>query len=574
MKRIISIFCFCLLCLLSAGEGHAQTVLDHNNLVGTDRFGRSVEPISSFRQGKQVGIFFFLWLGQPFASGIYDNTEILARKDGKQLLFHQNDSASSPAGQAHFWGKPLWGYYNSADEWVIRKQIRMLTAAGVDFLVFDATNALTYRDVYMKILAATDEYLAKGWNPPKVAFYTNSSSARTVKTLYEELYKPALYPRTWYRVGGKPMIIAYADKKELPDSILGFFHFKKPQWPNEPFHADGFAWMEWTYPQPLHTDMMNVAVACHPQLPFSASLSRDHVNWGRGWNPATGKNEENNIDRGTFFQREWEQAIKTDPATIFVTGWNEWIAYKYPWSGEYMFCDAVSRQYSRDIEPMAGGYEDAFYLQLIRNIRSYKGIPSPGAQCPRKKIDINKPASQWQSVSPSIVNMDCDVKARDSYGASQTVRYTANEPANQLKEIKVASDNKNLYFYIECTKNITEGTPATFPTLLIGSGKPCLKGWNGYEYKTGTNCANGKTSIGSIRQDFSTTPAGEARYTIQGNILQLQIPRKLLNREKETTNFYFKAAIDITTPSDIMDYYSTGSAMPLGRLSYMYHLLN
>lgn len=120
---------------------------------------------------------------------------------------------------------------------------------------------------------------------------------------------------------------------------------------------------------------MNVTVASHPMVPMSFSLTRKHwTNWGRGWNPRTKTNETENVDKGTFFQAQWDHAIASAPQIVSVGGWNEWIAYKQPYDGEYMLCDAVTKEYSRDIEPMVGGYEDAFYLQLIANIHRYKGI--------------------------------------------------------------------------------------------------------------------------------------------------------------------------------------------------------
>ncbi|RYY61488.1 MAG: hypothetical protein EOO05_06265, partial [Chitinophagaceae bacterium] len=42
------------------------------DLVGVDQFGRTVSPIGGFKEKKQVGIFYWPWIGQPFASGAYD----------------------------------------------------------------------------------------------------------------------------------------------------------------------------------------------------------------------------------------------------------------------------------------------------------------------------------------------------------------------------------------------------------------------------------------------------------------------------------------------------------------------
>ena len=226
-------------------------------LVGMDQFGRTFDVQTGTRK-KQVGMFFWLWQGYHYAHGqmndAYDATKIL-EKYGADVLFRQ-DSSVSPAGQFHFWGEPLFGYYDQADEWVIRRQMELLTDAGVDFIVFDTTNAWTYETVYFKICAVIEEMQKAGLNPPKVAFYTHSMSIQTVNKIYREFYKPGKYKSTWYYMNGKPMIIGYTeavdDIKEaksrgdnsynpspLSQEVLSFFTFKRPQWPSDPFYADG-----------------------------------------------------------------------------------------------------------------------------------------------------------------------------------------------------------------------------------------------------------------------------------------------------------------------------------------------
>jgi hypothetical protein len=110
--------------------------------------------------------------------------------NGLKLLYdfkHLNDTIS-PTGQAHFWGQPLWGYYNSEDEWVIRKQISMLTTAGIDFIAFDLTNRVTYKKVYEKVFAIIEDLQKQGQHPPKALFYTHSKSIETTWQLYKDLY--------------------------------------------------------------------------------------------------------------------------------------------------------------------------------------------------------------------------------------------------------------------------------------------------------------------------------------------------------------------------------------------------
>ena len=41
------------------------------SIVGVDQFGRSFSTISGYRKDRQVGIFYWPWIGQPLATGIY-----------------------------------------------------------------------------------------------------------------------------------------------------------------------------------------------------------------------------------------------------------------------------------------------------------------------------------------------------------------------------------------------------------------------------------------------------------------------------------------------------------------------
>ncbi len=575
-------------------EPSANTKYNNFNVVGVDLFGRSFNTISAFKKNRQVGMFFWPWIGQPYASGIYDATKIAALPNGIKILtdFNSYDANISPNGQAHYWGQPLWGYYNSEDEWVIRKQMQMITTAGVDFIFFDTTNALIYANVFMKVCAVIDEMLKNGWNPPKVVFYTHSHSFQTVRDLYRELYQPNRYPDTWYRVDGKPMIIAYTDAADdlreaasrsdnnykpgvLSSEILNFFHFMKPQWPGDPVYPDGFPWIEWKFPQPLHmqSQVMNVTVASHPMVPMSFSLTRANwINWGRGWDPGTRQNIAADVDKGTFFQSQWDHAISVDPPMISVGGWNEWIAYKQPYDGEYMLCDAASKEYSRDIEPMTGGYQDAFYLQLIRNIRRYKGINETSELNEAKTIDLQGTLSQWNDVKYVVRNMDEKYMMRDAFGGASTVHYTQSAPANKLQEIRVAYDAKNVYIYLRGKDKFSDYSgDENWLNIFVGTGEPAIKGWESYEYVIGRKIGNSEASVDKFNNGFSASNTGKAKFVQSNEVMQLSIPRSVIGLSNGV-RFYFKVAMGVTDPSQIMNYYQSGSSMPMGRLSYMYYL--
>jgi hypothetical protein len=568
-----------------------KTPLTMNNVVGVDQFGRSFGAVSSLKTNKQVGLFFWLWIGQPYANGIYDATSILAMPNGLKLLTDvaSHNEAISPNGQAHFWGEPIWGYYNSDDVWVLRKQVEMLTIAGVDFIFFDATNAFIYKHVFDRLLKIIHEYQEKGWSPPKVVFYTHSRSFQTIRELYRDLYKPGLYSDTWYKVDGKPMIIGYTNPQDdlneaksrgdntyapgiLSDEILSFFHFKRPQWPSDPVYPDGFPWVEWIFPQPMHNGVMNVTVASHPSVPMSFSLTKGLVNWGRGWDPDTKTNVSENVDKGTFFQRQWDHALQSNPDMITIGGWNEWIAYKQPYWDEYVLVDAVNKEYSRDIEPMKGGYEDAFYIQMIQNIRRYKGVEASNETVRKKTINIGAGAAQWNDVPAIGVNIHTKAFGRDAYGAATAIRYSQASPSNHITDVKVTHDDKNIYFFIRCRDQFSANSGrSNWLNILIGTGEPRLKNWESYEYLIGETFTGDNVSVGKLNSDFKTTNTGNARFIQNENVIQIECAREMLGLNNNN-KFYFKVAAGVEEPSDIMSYYASGVSLPIGRLSYLYQM--
>ena len=569
---------------------------NNNMVVGFDEYGRTVEAAAGRKEKRDVGIFYFLWLGQPFATGIYDVSKII-EEHGKDIVFHEEGGEISPNGQAHWWSEPLYGYYNSADRWVLRRHMELLTEAGVDFLIFDTTNCVLYEEVANAVMELSQELRDEGWDAPQVAFYTHSRSIQTMKNIYQKFYKSGKNKDSWYLIDGRPMIIGYTqalkdmkeaksrddksyDPEDLSEELQDFFYVKEACWPNDFHTANSFPYTEWVYPQPLNGNTMNVSVATHPMVPFSFSLTHENWgNWGRGYDVNTGENKHEDIYRGTFFQSEWETVHSSDPQPeiIMVTGWNEWIAYKQPYGGEYMLCDNVDMEYSRDIEPMKGGYEDAYFIQMINNIRRYKYESAEGiiGDNVYKTVDISGPSNQWSDVKAIYRRVGNDNTERDYYGGAQTVRYHTDAADNNIITVRVTNDSENLYFRIECDGTVNITGKDTWMNLFIGTGKPEVKGWESYEYVVGrgTDVGSAIAPVEKLNSDFSGKKTGEAKVAVSDNAVTYAVPFTSLSLKtggSEAIRVYFKVSDGVENPEDIMDYYCTGRALPMGRLSFEY----
>jgi hypothetical protein len=178
--------------------------------VATDALGRSL-PVQTTvgppRANKTVGIFYFLWLGQHGAQGPFDITKILAQdpnaiNDPKHPLW-------GPMHVPHHWGESLFGYYIYDDEAVLRKHAQMLSDAGVDMVIFDVTNQLSYPESWQALCRAWDRVRREGNRAPQIAFLCPFGDPRKVaRELWEQLYGKDLYPDLWYRWQGKPLMLA------------------------------------------------------------------------------------------------------------------------------------------------------------------------------------------------------------------------------------------------------------------------------------------------------------------------------------------------------------------------------
>lgn len=590
-----------------------------NKLQATDDYGRSVDYIDGEKTDKEryVGLFYFTWLGWHGnqMNGVYDVSKLM--DEDPVSLWSTEDNSVSPIGQYHFWGEPLYGYYNSKDPWVIRKQIELFTMSGIDFIAFDCTNAFDYIDVVSEILPILQEYYDAGWDVPKFMFYLNSNSGDVIERLYSGrptasdnelekygIYKKGYYKDLWFAPNGKPKIVAITEpnstcgegagnNRVTNAEILDFFDFWESTWPNNTqWKENGLAWMDWNKPEQQVLGQsdggtINVSVAQHNKLPFSDALLSEELAdqmYGRGYTSANGADHSDDaIDSGLNFEEEWAVAIQKDVKYTFVTGWNEWVAIKsvanlgmnsqYVSGKRVYFVDTVNREYSRDIEMMKGGYADNAYLALMRNTRTYKGKQGVLAASPTWAIDIAKGLTQWNDVTDVYYNMGGEIN-RNFKNFSNTETYVDNSLRNDIEEIRVTHDDEYLYFLVKCADDIKIDVEAeNWMNLLIDVEGQDERSFYGYDYMVNRiSSYTGKCSVDKLAYKngkLSYELANTANFTVSGKYMQYKVSKKALGIDG-SFKINFKIADNVADPADISSYYITGEAAPVGRLNYTF----
>ena len=577
--------------LVVAGEYHAEPYsgsdIFADTWVATDGAGRTLPGFNQCgppRKDRCAGIFYWTW-HRPQSAGPNDNTKILAAATSGVVRWPEN-------GAPYHWGEPELGYYLMTDPFVIRKHASMLADAGIDVIIFDTTNPpFTWKDEYE---ALCREYVAmrrEGARTPAIAFISPFGDPRPVTDqLWPDLYKPGLWKELWFLWDGKPLLLA--DRQFIKDpEMLAFFTFRRPMpdyWIG-PSGPDQWSWLE-VSPQHVFTnaqgesEQMSVGVAQNalPHTPGPAPMSDKIGAMGRSWHDGKQDPRPGAIALGVNFEEQWRRALEVDPRFIFVTGWNEWIAGRYANWSKYtdadcyypggLFVDEYSQEYSRDCEPMRGGHSDNYYYQLASWVRRYKGVREQPLASGPSRIVIDGDFADWKDVKPEFRDTIGDTTHRDHKGYGELV-YHNDTGRNDIVLCKCAYDATNVYFCAQTMAKITSRTDTNWMLLFLDTDRKAATGWLGYDYAVNLEVPGDQQTTVKAWRAGSWETIGQVPYRVQGNGLELAIPRALIQQATDAPAFDFHWADNIQGFGDISEFGVNGDSAPNRRWNYRYEVL-
>lgn len=555
-----------------------------DNWVATDALGRKLPQYAEVgpkREGKLVGVFYYIWNG-AHGNKVYDITKIL--KNYPSAPLSDANTAWGPKNNFHFWGEPECGYYHSADPWVLRRDLHMLSNAKVDFVFFDVTNGPTYLDVVKAFCEMSMQLRTEGVNTPQITFATNKNP-NTVNKLYDEFYSQKLYEELWFKWDGKPLILGLVSDPAIKPEAKAFFTWKFSwAWTNTVNEPNHWQWLD-KFPQdygwstsPKNPEQISVSVAHHPGNPLGKS-------YHDGQQPQVNENYLTNFTgQGLQFEEQWKRALQVDPQVIMITQWNEWIAQRFSWDnvnkmqyagrpikiGETHFVDVFTAEFNRDIAPMKGGYSDNYYYQMVANIRKFKGISTPQTYSAAKNINIDGQFDEWLDVSPVFKDPIGDTMHRNFKGYDPTTTFVNNTGRNDIVESRVIYNADSLFFYVKTSDNITTYTDPNWMLLFIDVDKNKETGWEGYDYliNHAVNSAN-ETEIKQFKNN-EWVKIGTANYALNLNQMEISVSRETLGIAGVSPEFYFHWADNPQHLNDISDFFTEGESAPDRRFNFSY----
>ncbi len=561
----------------------------------TDGLGRTLplhDGAGDLRSDRTVGIFYFLWLGahgydahtSPLADeGVMPVLDTVVYASPYDITRILEENAAMPAWGPdkafHHWGESQFGYYLSDDEWVIAKHAQLLSDADVDVVVFDVTNAVLYLPQALRVCTVFTRLKHLGWDVPRVAFLTNSRSEETTERLYRDFYAKNYYPDLWFQWKGKPLLMG--NPEGLSDEILDFFTIRRSwAWTEgQEWFADGkdkWPWLDHSPQQygwhddPGTPEQIAVSTAEHPVSNIGRSFHDGH------------QPPPDSIDSGvgSFFAEQWQRALEVDPEFVFVTGWNEWVAMRFTDGkakqimgeavepGDTYFVDQFNAEFSRDIEPMKGGFGDNYYYQLVANVRRYKGAEAPVIDTITHEISIDGTFSDWDPVRAIYYDQVGDTGPRDHPGWGGAGRYVDTSGRLDLLEARVARVPDGLAFYLRVAPS--EGFRSDGVTLYLDTA-PSDTTSLGYEYRVVIGGGAGAGLLQRSGGGWAWSDVGEVpvRYAADGQ-LEMSVPLELLGHLAETIDFKWVEGDDFHGDPD--RFYRAGDCAPNARFNYVFHL--
>ncbi|GHT31266.1 hypothetical protein FACS1894214_2420 [Planctomycetales bacterium] len=392
--------------------------------------------------------------------------------------------------------------------------------------------------------------------------------------------------------GTRMIRVTRVPEDPIVDPLLEFFTFRSPfggqgAFFNAPTKPDQWAWLQ-IYPQHgfyssdnmpdkdgkvKKVEEVAVSIAQHVNIEGTKTTVFSNPNTrGRSFHQGKMPPPEQRDFTGKNFAEQWRRAIELDPEFVFITGWNEWIAGRFPretrWNGsdtqEVNFVDQFDREHSRDIEPMQGGHGDAFYYEMIAYNRKFKGVREV-EPVQSQPIIVDGKFDDWKNVSPEFRDTIGDPVKRNYRGWAKDTKYVNQTGRNDIIAAKVSYDKKSetLFFYARTNAPIVGEKEKNWMMLYLDIDADSKTGWLGYDY-----LVEEKTLKKNLKDEYSWQTTEPVKGIVKGNEYEIAIPLKALGLTSVPKSILFKWADNIQQTGDWSDFTLNGDAAPNDRYNY------
>ena len=570
--------------ILTEKGASPQILIPNGGETATDALGRRLVTPSEAglpKKDKYVGLFYLIWTDS--LHGFHTDYDVT-----KAYACDPENPSLGKHGDFCWWAEPETGYHVSDDVWQIKRDMRYFAMAGIDFIYLDFTNGYIYEKSLRALLDACLELRAAGQMTPYIVPWALAEADRNAPgyglvDIYEMFYKDEKYRDLWFYWEGKPLAMLKNDgkggmsafnSKELTDFFTFRISWPGYAWPGEEvgsgykFWGDGWlANFEYFYgytDDPGKSECVGIGVAgfATPGSGRSGHTYSQRQYLDRFLETPT-------MGEGIMLGENFEEMLQKNPETdvLIISRWNEWGAQNLNLL-DFGFCDQFNREYSRDIEPMKGGYTDNYFYQMCNIIRRFKGV-LPADEPTPMTVDLTGSFDRWQSVAPVFYDFEGDTEFRDEPDVTLTFRYQNFTGRNDIVESRFTSDEGMVYAYVRTAAPITDPKEGkNWMLLFLDTDDNKSTGWEGYDFLVNYDVIDDSATTLCAYRNNAWQEIGTVSYRVEGCEMMLAIPRSALGLTADTFTVNFHWLDNVTDIYDLHSWFTTGDSAPDRRNNY------
>ncbi len=578
--------------VLSEKGNCAPILIENYNETALDALGRelvSSDQVGLPQENKWVGLFYSLWTCSESGS-VKTNIDVT-----KAIACDPEHPYLGSYGTFCWWSEPETGYHMADDVWQIRRDMRYFAMAGVDFLYIDFTNTFLYHNGFKTLLDTMLAMREEGQMTPYIVpWITADINPNTCKgclgDIYETFYKQEKYKDLWFYWEGKPLVMLKQDKQNgfavlQNQEYMNFFTFRLSwvgaQWLDMPKGYNswgdnvnsggyGYGWHD----DPQQAEAMGIGTTEGFAYPGDGRSGQYSNNEFLDRFIETGT-----MGEGIVFQRAFQKVMTRNPEcqVLLITRWNEWTAQNFRSadkvydqnSSTFGFVDQFNAEFSRDIEPMKGGFTDNYFYQMCNIIRTFKGVLPAEGNTGAQTMDVEGDFTKWQNIYPVFTDYENDTKWRNSTDPTGTIRYVNSTGRNDIVESRLTADKGMVYVYARTAKDMTSyKRNPNWMLLFIDADQDKSTGWEGYDFVVNYEVLSDTMTTLCAYIDDIWQEIGTVQYQRQGTELMIAIPRSLLGLVGESVAVNFHWMDHVTDIYDLESWFTTGDSAPERRNNY------
>ena len=575
-------------------KGRSPQILIRNyNETATDALGRTLitsEEAGLPQENKYVGLFYTVW---------HKDLELSNMRDVRKSYACNPDSPD--LGGAYtwcYWAEPEVGYYRTNDVWKIRRDMYYFAMAGVDFLYLDLTNNEIYTEDLTVLFDTMLAMRAEGQMTPYIVPWINSHAHTSMEgdgiiEFYNTFYTQEKYKDLWFFWEGKPLAmikigndgtLSCLRNKRLTEALTFRVSWVDQKWPatDDTLQDHYNLWLDCH-----NTNFKTYQFGYHDDPLKAECIGIGAAGWAQAGSGRSGElSQHQYLDRfletttmgeGLVLEANFNELMERNPEceVLLLSRWNEWTAMhlgKHEWGygySEFGFIDQFNAEFSRDLEPMKGGFTDNYFYQMCNIIRRFKGVLPADENTGAQTMDMTGNFSEWQKITPVFTDFTGDVSERNSTSVTSQELYINQTGRNDIVESRLTANGGMVYVYARTAETITSSVDSdNWMLLFLDADQNKQTGWEGYDYLINYHVIDQTFTTICAFKDGIWQEIGVVSYRVQDNELVVAIPRSLMGLTGESFTLRFHWLDNVTNVYDLECWFTTGDSAPERRNNY------